>query len=121
MTCAANALSGIKVYNAVRPQGLHGLFAEPNRIMSMYFSKIIKTGERQREFNFTKLSRNATTRFSVDVPDDKGNRIMFNMHLDAEGEWKTDTEDLPSWIHHVEGMLADAIREYDAALPRKRR
>ena len=94
---------------------------EPKRILSMYFSKIIKTGERQREFNFTKLTRNATPRFSVDVPDERGNRIMFSMLQDDAGEWRTDTENLPSWIHHVEGMLAEAIREFDEARPQKKR
>jgi hypothetical protein len=87
----------------------------------MYFSKIIKTGERQREFNFTKLTRNATNHFSVDVPDDKGNRIMFNMHLSSDGVWKTDAEDLPSWIQHVEGVLAEAIREHDETRVVKKR
>jgi hypothetical protein len=87
----------------------------------MYFSKIIKTGERQREFNFRKLHRNSDTGFSVDVPDDKGNRIMFNMHLTADGEWKTDAENLPAWIMSVENILADAIREHHDARPVKKR
>jgi hypothetical protein len=89
--------------------------------MNMYFSKIIKTGERQREFNFRKLSRTPDTSFSVDVPDDKGNRIMFQMHLNTEGEWKTDNENLPVWVHHAEAVLADAIREHHNAQPAKKR
>jgi hypothetical protein len=87
----------------------------------MYFSKIIKTGDRQREFNFRKLTRHADTGFSVDVPDDKGNRIMFNMFLNAEGEWKTDSENLPIWVQQVEGILAEAIREHHEARPVKKR
>jgi hypothetical protein len=87
----------------------------------MYFSKIIKTGERQREFNFTKLSRTTDTGFSVDVPDDKGNRIMFRMHLNPEGEWKTEDENLPLWVHNAETFLADAIKEHhDTREPKKR-
>lgn len=87
----------------------------------MYFSKIIKTGERQREFNFTKLSRTTDNGFSVDVPDDRGNRIMFRMHLNPEGVWKTDDENLPAWVHHVETVLGEAIREHhDSHTPRKR-
>jgi hypothetical protein len=87
----------------------------------MYFSKIIKTGDRQREFNFRKLTRNDAKGFSVDVPDDKGNRIMFQMFLNADGEWRTDAENLPTWVHHIEGILADAIREHDESQPIKKR
>jgi hypothetical protein len=87
----------------------------------MYFSKIIKTGERQREFNFTKLSRTTDTGFRVDVPDDKGNRIMFQMHLNGQGEWKTDDENLPVWVQHVETVLGDAIKEHHDARPTRKR
>lgn len=87
----------------------------------MYFSKIIKTGERQREFNFTRLSRTPETGFSVDVPDDKGNRIMFRMNLNPEGEWKTEDENLPLWVHNAETFLAAAIKEHhDIREPKKR-
>jgi hypothetical protein len=87
----------------------------------MYFSKIIKTGERQREFNFTTLSRANDTGFRVDVPDDKGNRIMFQMHLNGEGEWKTDDENLPVWVHQVEAVLGDAIKEHHDTRPARKR
>jgi hypothetical protein len=55
------------------------------------------------------------------VPDDKGNRIMFQMFLNADGEWRTDAENLPTWVHHIEGILADAIREHDESQPIKKR
>jgi hypothetical protein len=57
--------------------------------MSSYFSKIIKTGERQREFNFRQLPGSGEVSYSVDVPDDKGNRIVFNMQKNGEGKPKT--------------------------------
>ena len=87
----------------------------------MYFSKIIKTGERQREFNFRKLVNSNDNGFHVDVPDDKGNRIMFSMHQSTDGIWKTEPEDLPVWIHDVEPILADAIKEYDYPKSSKKR
>jgi hypothetical protein len=79
--------------------------------MSTYFSKVIKAGERQREFNFRQTSANDESRYSVDVPDDKGNRVMFSMYKNADGHWKTAAQLLPMWIHDAENSLADAIEE----------
>jgi hypothetical protein len=79
--------------------------------MSTYFSKVIKAGERQREFNFRQLSAGADMKYHVDVPDDKGNRIVFHMYKDAEGQWKTSASVLPLWIHNAESILSEAIME----------
>jgi hypothetical protein len=79
--------------------------------MSTYFSKVIKAGERQREFNFRQLSGGADIKYHVDVPDDKGNRIIFQMHKDAGGKWKTSASALPLWIHNAEDILGDVIAE----------
>jgi hypothetical protein len=79
--------------------------------MSTYFSKVIKAGERLREFNFRQISANGDARYSVDVPDDKGNRVMFNMYKSAEGEWKTSAQLVPLWVQAAENALADAIEE----------
>jgi hypothetical protein len=79
--------------------------------MSTYFSRIIKAGERQREFNFRQLSGGTELRYHVDVPDDKGNRIIFQMHKDAEGKWKTSASVLPLWIHNAEDALGNIITE----------
>ena len=79
--------------------------------MSTYFSKVIKAGERLREFNFRQTNANDEARYSVDVPDDKGNRVMFSMYKNAEGQWKTAAQLLPLWVHEAETLLADAIEE----------
>lgn len=79
--------------------------------MSTYFSKVIKAGERQREFNFRQLSSGADVKYHVDVPDDKGNRIIFQMYKDAEGRWKTSASVLPLWIHNAEDLLSNVIAE----------
>ncbi len=84
--------------------------------MNMYFTTIIKTGDRQREFNFRRLSSGgADQSYSVDVPDDKGNRVMFNMYKNAQGQWKTAAKSLPLWIHNAEAILGQAIEEHKAA------
>jgi hypothetical protein len=86
----------------------------------MYFSKIIKTGERQREFNFRKLSGATETSYSVDVPDDRGNRVMFHMFKNEEGRWKTAVETLPPWVYHAEVALSEAIEENRSLKPVKK-
>ena len=80
-------------------------------IMSTYFSKVIKAGERQREFNFRQLSAGSEMKYHVDVPDDKGNRIIFQMQKDEDGKWKTSASTLPLWIHSVEEILGEVISE----------
>jgi hypothetical protein len=77
--------------------------------MSTYFSKVMKAGERMREFNFRLASANDDSRYTVDVPDDKGNRVIFSMYKNADGEWKIAAQLMPLWIHEAENQLADAI------------
>jgi hypothetical protein len=81
-------------------------------MMNVNFSKVITAGERQREFNFRKLSHAENSSYHVDVNDDKGNRIAFSMYRDAEGKWKTSAARLPIWIHNAEVVLGHAIEEY---------
>lgn len=88
--------------------------------MSTYFSKVIKAGERQREFNFRQLSTGDDIKYHVDVPDDKGNRIVFQMYKDSEGRWKTSAQVLPLWIHNSETILSDVIMEQLQEEVRKR-
>jgi hypothetical protein len=79
--------------------------------MSTYFSKVIKAGERQREFNFRQTTSTDEARYSVDVPDEKGSRILFTMDRAADGQWKTTAQLLPSWVYDAEPALAEAIEE----------
>lgn len=79
--------------------------------MSTYFSKLIKAGDRLREFNFRLASINDNNRYTVDVPDDKGNRVLFSMYRNADGEWKIAAQLMPMWIHNAEIDLANAIEE----------
>ena len=85
--------------------------------MSTYFSKIIKAGGKLREFNFRQTNLNDDTRYSVDVPDDKGDRIMFTLYKNTDREWKTSAQLLPTWIQDVEQVLAKAIEENNEEQP----
>ena len=79
--------------------------------MSTYFSKVIKAGERMREFNFRLSSLSDDKRYSVDVPDDKGNRVQFSIFKDSNNQWKIAAQLMPLWIHDTEAVLAEAIEE----------
>lgn len=79
--------------------------------MSTYFSKLIKAGDRLREFNFRRASLNDDSRYAVDVPDDKGNRISFSMYKNADNEWKVAAQLMPLWVHNAETDLSNAIEE----------
>lgn len=91
--------------------------------MNIFFSKVIKAGEKQREFNFRQVPSAEQASYTVDVPDDKGNRVIFNMFRNEEGQWKTSAQSLPVWIHNAEMALSQAIEENTPEVPvgRKRR
>ena len=80
--------------------------------MNIYFSKVIKAGEKQREFNFRQHSHTDDNNYDIDVPDDKGQRIAFNMSKDNTGIWKTTGQAIPAWIQDVETELNEAILEH---------
>lgn len=91
--------------------------------MNIFFSKVIKAGEKQREFNFRQIPSSEQASYTVDVPDDKGNRVIFNMFRNEEGQWKTSAQSLPVWIHSAEPALSQAIEENTPEVPvgKKRR
>ena len=98
-----------------------GIYSNFNHSMSTYFSKVLKAGERLREFNFKLASANDDTRYSVDVPDDKGNRIMFSMYKNADNEWKIAAQLMPLWVHESEEMLSEAIEaNWESQVSRKK-
>lgn len=77
--------------------------------MSIHFSKIIKAGDRNREFNFNRINR-AQVQYNVNVPDERGNRILFTMFQEGNA-WKIAPDVLPTWITAVEEELGRAIDE----------
>jgi hypothetical protein len=79
--------------------------------MSTYFSKVIKAGDRLREFNFKLASPNDDSRYIVDVPDDKGQRLMFSVYRNANGEWKVSSQLIPMWLYDSETAFSEAIEE----------
>jgi hypothetical protein len=80
-------------------------------IKNIQFTKLVKTEGRLREFNFRKINGIKEGRFTVDVSEDRGNRIIFSMQKDNEG-WKIiGNEPLPDWITKAETTFNELIEE----------
>jgi hypothetical protein len=79
-------------------------------IRNIQFTKLVRAEGRLREFNFRKF--NAETGewlFSIDVVDDRGNRIMFRMK--KEDTWKIMPGQWPSWVLNNESNFHELIEE----------
>lgn len=83
-------------------------------IRNIHFTKLLKADGRLREFNFRKLSGDKNENlFSVDVSDDRGNRIIFKMSKPSEaGGWTIlPDQKLPEWILEHESDYNSIIEE----------
>ena len=56
-------------------------------IRNIQFTKLVKADGRLREFNFRKSNGLQEGLFTVDVSDDRGNRIVLRMQRE-DGVWK---------------------------------
>ena len=77
---------------------------------NIQFTKLIKADGRLREFNFRKTNGLQGELFSVDVSDDRGNRIMFKMQK-QDGSWKIIDQPLPDWVKTNEANFNELIEE----------
>jgi len=79
-------------------------------IRNIQFTKLVKAEGRLREFNFRKSNGLQEGLFTVDVSDDRGNRIVFRMQKE-EGIWKIVKQQLPAWVQENESNLHTLIEE----------
>ena len=79
-------------------------------IKNIQFTKLLKAEGRQREFNFRKPNGRGEGTFTVDVVDDRGNRLIFQMEKN-DGTWKIVPQPLPTWVTQMEGKLNELIEE----------
>jgi len=78
---------------------------------NIQFTKTIKADNRLREFNFRKLGGIEESIFTVDVVDDRGNRIMFRMKKN-DNEWKIiNQQSLPEWVLKNEKNFHELIED----------
>lgn len=80
-------------------------------VRNIHFTKLVKTNDRLREFNFRMLPGTSNSSVHVDVPDDRGNRIIFKMNRQEGSQWRISETHLPSWIVENEKKLNDLIEE----------
>ena len=75
------------------------------------FSLLVKAGDRLREFNFRRLQTNPAGTFAVNVCDERGNRIFFNMEK-ADNDWKVvPASNAPKWLEQNQAGLSTALEE----------
>lgn len=79
-------------------------------IRNIQFTKLVKADGRLREFNFRKSNGLQEGLFTVDVSDDRGNRIVLRMQRE-DGIWKIVKQQLPTWIWENEGVFHTLIEE----------
>ena len=80
-------------------------------IKNIQFTKLVKADNRLREFNFRKINSAKEGLFTVDVSDDRGNRIIFNME-NIDNHWKIASQTtLPDWITRNENKFEELIEE----------
>lgn len=77
-------------------------------IKNLQFSKLVKADDRLREFNFTRHTGIRDGYFTVDVVDDRGNRIIFRMKLE-NNKWMIQDDLLPKWITSNSTELSNLI------------
>ena len=80
-------------------------------VRNVHFTKLVKTADRLREFNFRLIPGTSNSLVHVDVPDDRGNRIVFKMNKDDGSHWRLDQTNLPMWVIDSEKKLNDLIEE----------
>ena len=80
-------------------------------VRNIQFTKLVKAEGRLREFNFRKFSGlEGEWLFSIDVVDDRGNRIIFRMKKEDSG-WKILPGQWPAWVLSNENNFHELIEE----------
>ena len=79
-------------------------------VRMVQFTRLVKINGRLREFNFRKLKSPNEEIFSVNVVNDRGDRILFNMKKEGSS-WKVIGERLPDWITSGETELGQSIED----------
>jgi hypothetical protein len=78
---------------------------------NIQFSKLIKADGRLREFNFRKVNGLVEELFTVDVSDDRGNRLMFKMRKEGNDWLILADKPMPEWIWNNSLSFNEAIEE----------
>ena len=74
------------------------------------FTRLVKAEGQLREFNFRKLTNPGEELFSVNVCNERGDRIIFNIHKKDNG-WKIQSTEIPRWVLQSESNLGAVIED----------
>ncbi|HRI22483.1 MAG TPA: hypothetical protein PLA68_16090 [Panacibacter sp.] len=77
---------------------------------NIQFTKLLKTEGRLREFNFRKPNSHEEGQVTVDVSNDRGDRIIFHMEKE-NSNWKIVEQAVPAWVLKNEDNLHEFIAE----------
>lgn len=81
-------------------------------VKNLQFTRLLKTNGRLREFNFRKHNKTERGIFTVDVADDRGNRIIFQLQKNGEHWFITEENNpIPAWVQSIETELAQTAQE----------
>ncbi len=78
-------------------------------VRNVQFTRLVKISGQLKEINFRKSNTTDEGIFTVDVIDERQNRIIF--YMQKEDQWKLITENLPAWIVNEENNLNEIIKE----------
>ncbi len=79
-------------------------------VRMIQFTRLMKADGRLREFNFRKVKTPEEELFSVNVCNERGDRINFNMQK-KEDAWRIIPDQLPQWILQNENSLDEGIKD----------
>jgi hypothetical protein len=79
-------------------------------VKMIQFTRLVKAEGRLREFNFRKVKSPDEETFSVNVCDERGDRIFFNMQK-KENAWIIIPGELPNWVLQNEKDLDETIED----------
>lgn len=83
--------------------------------MNIAFSRVLKVGEMNLEFNFRKLSADYSS-YYVDVTDLNGQRIVFSIYKAKDDVWRSTGNRLPLWLAAFETELGKVVEEEEAQI-----
>ncbi len=78
-------------------------------VRNVQFTRLVKINGQLKEINFRKSNTTDEGQFTVDVIDERSNRIIFYMLKDEH--WKIISENVPAWIMNEENTLNEIIKE----------
>ena len=79
-------------------------------VKMVQFTRLVKAEGRLREFNFRKIKNADDETFSVNVCNERGDRILFNMQKKDNG-WRIQSTEIPKWILQHEKNLNEVIED----------